>query len=415
MRIIHTSDWHLGISSGAVSRGPDHTLVLDWLIERLGQGDVDALIVAGDIFDSMQPSAEAQAQYYSFLQRARGTGVTQIIVVGGNHDSASRLEAPADVLGLLSITVVGGLRGDNNEQGARCVVPLRNRDGSVGAVLLAVPYVHEFRLGVRTTDLDQAAVRARFEERFSLLYRQLADQAEAAFPGAPLIATGHLTIGPANRDDYPQEIHQVGQIDGLPPTVFDPRIRYVALGHIHRSYPVDGHRAWYSGTPLALSITEAQTPRRMLQVDVDNGGVKVQPLTVPTPRALLELRGPAAQVVAAISSLVWTEALPPLLYVDIQVDGPDPTLAQQMRDALSAHPVDRRPQLVQLRETLASSVARPQEAAPDLTTMSPLQVFQRLLDASGVAAAAPLLAAFASVEALDHDTLQAWLDRLASA
>lgn len=415
MRIIHTSDWHLGISCGAASRGLDHALVLDWLIERLGQGDVDALVIAGDVFDSMQPSAEAQAQYYGFLQRARQAGAAHIVVVGGNHDSASRLEAPADILGLLDITVVGGLRGDTNDNAARCLTPLRGRDGAVAAVLLAVPYVHEFRLGVRTTDLDHAAVRARFEERFTLLYRQLADQAEAEFPGLPIIATGHLTIGPANREDYPQEIHQVGQIDGLPATVFDPRIRYVALGHIHRSYPVDGHRAWYSGTPLALSPTEAKTPRRVLQVDIDGDGVRVQPLTVPTPRALLDLRGTAAQVIAAIGGLVWTEPLPPLLYLDVQVTGPDPNLPQQVRDALAAHPFERRPHLVQLRETLPPSVGAALEATPDLTAMSPRQVFERLVAASGATADAPLLQAFDTLASLDGPSLKAWREQLETA
>jgi DNA repair protein SbcD/Mre11 len=411
VRILHSSDWHLGIQAGTVSRAADHAIVLDWLVARLAQGDVDALVIAGDVFDSMQPSADAQAQYYGFLRRARDAGVRQIVVIGGNHDSASRLEAPRDLLGALSIHVVGGVGGDD-DRAERGIVPLVGADGAVQAVLLAVPYVHEFRLGVRTTDLDRDAMRARFEERFTALYRDLADRAEAAFPGLPLLATGHLTVGAADRQDYPQEIHLVGQLEGLPPRVFDPRIRYVALGHIHRAYPVADGRAWYSGTPLALSLHEAAVPRRVLQVDLADDAVTVQPLIVPAPRSLRLLEGSRAEVLAAIVDQRWTEALPPLLHLRVRQDAPDPTLAQAVADALATHPAERRPAVVDLRTLQPAQPLEETAAAPDLQELGPRDVFLRLLQARGVVAHEPLLDAFDSLVSLPADDLQRRIDAL---
>ena len=103
MRILHTSDWHLGLSLGGLGLGPDHDLFLQWLRGALRDHAVDALVVAGDVFDTMQPSAEAQARYFRFLADVAETGVQQVVIVGGNHDSPSRLDAPAEVLAALKV------------------------------------------------------------------------------------------------------------------------------------------------------------------------------------------------------------------------------------------------------------------------------------------------------------------------
>ena len=192
MRLLHTSDWHLGARSGSVSRVEDHERFLAWLLDRLAAREIDALVVAGDVFDHPQPSAEAQRQYYRFLGAAARTGVRDIVVVGGNHDSASRLDAPAEVLASLDVHVVGGLPSP----ASGCLVPLRTRGSeAVAAVCVAVPYVHEYRLGVRTTDPDGNAVRAAFRDAFSALYTSLVDEAARRWPGVPVVATGHLTVG----------------------------------------------------------------------------------------------------------------------------------------------------------------------------------------------------------------------------
>ncbi len=414
MRILHTSDWHLGLTRRATSLGPDHDRFLAWLEEQLTAREVDALVIAGDVFEHMQPSSEAMARYYGFLGRVGRTGVRQVVVVGGNHDSPSRLDAPADVLAALDVHVVGGITAA--EEG-RCVVPLRRRSGVTAAVALAVPYVHEFRLGVRTTDLDHQAVRAAFTERFGALYRELADAARARWPDLPLVATGHLTLGPAQREDYPKEIHQVGHIDGLPATVLDPRIQYAALGHIHRSYPVDeARRAWYSGCPVASSLAEARTPRKVLQVDLDadpEGQPTVTPIEVPAPRALRELRDTPEGLLAAVQALTWAEPLPPLLFCRAVTDALPSTFLNRLHEALGAFPDGERPALVELRQERATPLATAEEEPlRSLNDLLPEHVFATLCRGRGLEDTEALDAAFATLSSASRDDFQAMVEQV---
>ena len=410
MRILHTSDWHLGLSLGGLGLGPDHDLFLQWLRGALRDHAVDALVVAGDVFDTMQPSAEAQARYFRFLADVAETGVQQVVIVGGNHDSPSRLDAPAEVLAALKVHVVGGYEADGGADD-RYLVPLRGRGGQVEAVCVALPYVHEFRLGVRTTELDPAVVRAAFGARFGALYARLCDAAAARWPGLPLVGTGHLTMGPATADDYPQPIHQVGSIDSLPDSVVDPRLQHLALGHIHRCYPVADRRGWYSGTPVATSFTEASV-RKVLLVDLDPdpaGRATVQPLEVPRPRALLSLSDRLPALCAALRGLSWTEPLPPALAVRVVLDGPPADLQAQLNDALRAHPEGRRPVVAKL-EVVAAAVAEAEDApVPVLTALQPEEVLQQLARYRGLSAPPPVLAAFAQLRAASDEDWRAMI------
>ncbi len=405
MRLLHTSDWHLGIQNRTTSRDADHAIFLTWLLAELETQQIDTLVVAGDIFDSKQPSAQALGRYYSFLGRVRDTGVAQVIVVGGNHDSGARLDAPAEMLGAMRVHVVGGLP-TSEAAWERCVVPLYNRDGAIGAVALAVPYVHEFRLGVRTTDTDYAAMRAAFEQRFGRLYSHLTDIARAAHPGLPVIATGHLTLGTAKREDYPYEIHQVGAIDGLPASVLDSRIQYTALGHIHRSYPVGPQRrAWYSGSPVAFDLAESQTPRKVLLVTLaadPDGRAEVVPLVVPAARGLVALSAEPDALLAEIRALTWTEPLPPLLYCRVVTDAMPTDMGVRVHEALATFVASNRPGLAELRPERVTALVTLEDEAMQrpLEELEPAEVFATLCRGRGLVDTDALMRAFASVAGL---------------
>lgn len=416
MRVLHTSDWHLGVSTGPASRTQEQEWFLAWLLEALDEQQVDVLLVAGDVFDSMHPSAEAQALYFRFLARVPATGVRDVVIVGGNHDSATRLDAPRALLQQVNVHVIGGVPPEGGRE-QRLVVPLRRRgQDDPAAVCLAVPYVHEYRLGVRTTDLDRAATRAAFRTAFADLYRGLADDAAARFPGLPLLATGHLTLGlGARREDYPQEIHQVGTIEGLPTDILDPRIDYTALGHIHRGYPIEGGAAWYSGTPVALSLTEAASPRRVLRVDVEAGQPPVvQPIEVPIARDLVALTGAPDDVLEQLSALSWTTRLPPLVHVRVQTELPEPGLVRRLHEALPGDD-DRRPVLVEVQQR-APEQEQPTTVATthSLDELRPGQVFDLLCDARQLSdeLREPLQSAFSTVASIDEATLQEMIDAI---
>lgn len=417
MRILHTSDWHLGISTGfaALSRRDEQRQFLDWLLLLLQERKLDTLVVAGDIFDSMHPSSDALELYYRFLARIPATGLRQVVIVGGNHDSAAQLNAPRALLQAVDVQVLGGLPPkDEGRDGM--LAPLKARGSEeVQAVCLAVPYVHEYKLGIRTTDLDVKTTRADFRAAFSKLYTELADRAEELYPGRPILATGHLTLGgEAKRGDYPQEIHQVGNIEGLPPDILDPRIRYAALGHIHRCYPIKGSTAWYSGSPISYSLNEGAANRRVLLVEIpDQGPAKVEPITVPQSRELLQLKGSPEQVLSAFIALSWSTALPPLVHALVETNQAEPGFEKQLRESVGERPEERRPILVQLKQQ------RPKEEEPleapeplSLDSLDPGQVFGLLCDAQKLEGQDRdrLEGAFASIASADPESFDEMLN-----
>jgi len=413
MRLLHTSDWHLGATLDGVSREPDHARFLEWLLATIEAEEIDVLVVAGDVFDIAQPSAEAQRQYYRFLAQAAGSRLAGVVVVGGNHDSASRLDAPAEVLGSLDVHVVGGLESDPGTWD-RCLRPIRDPSGKVVAVVVAVPFIHEYRLGVRGTRGDGKETRRELRLAFTRLYKRLADRASGRWPGVPLVATGHLTAVGASPDDYITHIHQVDRAGTLPASIFDKRFAYVALGHIHRAFAIEERPIWYSGSPVPLRLKEAETPRHVLLVDIgDDGVAHVDPREVPRFRDLVLLQGDRGQVEEGLAALESDAPLPPIVYARVTVEGYDPGVQAALQEALTRRgdAEDRRPHLAGVRQeapaeaTPAAGLDARDQVRPSLRDLSPEDVFRRLVEDRGEKLDDGLLAAFRDLLTGPEETL----------
>jgi exonuclease SbcD len=394
-RILHTSDWHLGVSLEAASREPDHALFLDWLAGTLAARQVDVLVIAGDIFDQAVPTSESQRLYYRFLHRVAQTCVRQVVVVGGNHDSAARLEAPADLLGAFSVHVVGGMAAGEASLD-RYLVPIRDAAGVVQTVILAIPYVHEYRVGVRAAFSESVDLATLLREGFTSLYTRVADRAHACYGIVPLVATGHMACMGSDRGDAPLDIHLIGTLGALPPSIFDARLQYVALGHIHRGFRVGTSRAWYSGTPVALNWKEAQTPRRVLLIDTQaelDAEPVVESVQVPEFRQIIELRGTPPAVMTQLRNLTWTTPLPPLVQLVVRVPSYQPGIGPELAKATPAGV-----QIVKLIQDREVDDA-PIELVPSvsLSQLQPEEVFRRLCHARSEPMDDALLTAFHSL------------------
>jgi len=402
LRILHTGDWHLGASTGGVSRTPDFELFFAWLREVVATRAVDLLVVAGDVFEHAQPSAEALELYYDALDRLVGSGLTAVVIVGGNHDSAARLDAPRDLLARLRVHIIGGLPTGVLEADPDTLGRALVRIEALDLVVLAVPYLHEYRLGVRqsASDANANTIRDTLAGAFRILYRKLADLARARWPTARLVATGHLVAHGARQGDWGAHIHQVGVIGALPADVFDPRLAYVALGHLHRAFEVGASPpTWYCGSPIALTLEEARTPRHVMLVDLDaDAPARVRPLVVPTFRELIAVEGTPAALVSALARVRSAAPLPPLVHVRAEVEGWVPNLDKTLGVALEEAGLGAR--IAGLRQVGPDEVAADPagEGLPRvparLIDHEPEAVFRHLAETRGEPIDDALLAAF---------------------
>lgn len=352
MRLLHTSDWHLGHSFCDHTRAREQAAFLDWLLQTISAHEVDVLVVAGDIFDSPAAPNEAFELYYRFFAKlaaldapTRSGARRTAVVVGGNHDSPGRLDAPRDILSTLATHVVGGYDAarisselaDPTGQ----LIPVPGSEDHIGLVIAAVPFLNDWKIGVRGFDASVDEQRASMHERFRDVYARLADKANARYPGVPLVATGHLTCLPkagqkTNEDDaVPAEINRVGTLGAMEPGIFDPRFSYVALGHIHRGFAADGNgRVHYSGSPVQIGVTESPASRRVLLVDIDGAQRRSQSIAVPTTRRLIAIRGSLEEVQSQLETLAVPEGeLEPYVTVRVTLTAPQPRAAELVREA----------------------------------------------------------------------------------
>lgn len=384
MRFLHTSDWHLGATLGNHSRAEEHRLFLEHLVDVIVEHEIDVLLVAGDIYDRSQPSNEAQQLYYGFLARVAALHRhVQVVIIAGNHDSPTFIDAPRPVLEALRVSVIGELgRGEERE---RCIVRLTDRScpesAEHGAVVVAVPFVHEYMLGVSPGQLTPEELPRRFAEAFGDVYRRLSQVAAERYPGVPQLAMGHLTCGAVEAGDYRTAIHQVGTIGGLPSTVFPETFQYVALGHIHRPYPVVRERnIWYSGTPIAVSFDEARVTRRVMVFDLLDSRVEnVRAVDLPSFRTLATISCEHGVLRQRLAELTVSSGLPALVDVRLHVERYAPTIDAELSLFLESLG-EGRPQIVSLRQHLASDGGAESHGAVtrDLADLTPEEVFVAL-------------------------------------
>lgn len=257
IKILHTADWHLGQTFYNYDRKWEHKAFLDWLIDKTAEIKADVLLICGDVFDNQNPSAEAQSLYYSFLKKITDINPElQIIIIAGNHDSASRLEAPNPLLETMNITVRGLINRDENGEidFNNLIIPLRK-----GGNVLAVPYLRqgdypsskEYGLGV--------------ENMYKELYQRVNKDER------PIISLGHLHAinSSINENDRSERII-MGGLDNINLDVFDNEIDYLALGHLHRHQRVGGKENFrYSGSPLPMSFAEKNYKHGVVLVNYD--------------------------------------------------------------------------------------------------------------------------------------------------
>lgn len=382
MRILHTSDWHLGQHFMGQSRQAEHQALIDWLLAQVDTHAVDAVLIAGDIFDSGTPPSYARAMYSQLVVQLHAKGVA-LLLLGGNHDSVATLGESRALLACLNTTVIGAAE----DPAAQVVVlPLRGGQGKAGCVVCAIPFI-------RARDVLQSQPGQSAQDKQQGLQDAIAAHYAAVFDAAcarrnvleaelghklPIIATGHLTTVGASTSESVREIY-VGALNAYPSTAF-PAVDYIALGHIHQPQKVGGHEhIRYCGSPIALGFDEVRQQKEVLLVDLAAGGLqRVTPLPVPRFQALVSVSGNLAALADGIRAAATqgTPARPVWLEITVAEDDYLADLPARIEALTEGLPVE----VLRIRRQRGNAAATLAAAASEtLDELSPGDVFARRL------------------------------------
>ncbi|HXE39076.1 MAG TPA: exonuclease subunit SbcD, partial [Azonexus sp.] len=372
---------HLGQHFMGKSRQAEHRALIDWLLAQVEEHAVDAVLVAGDIFDTGTPPSYARELYSQLVVGLHNAGVA-LLLLGGNHDSVATLGESRELLACLSTTVVAAA----GEDAAAQLVVLPRRDGTPGCIVCAIPFV-------RPRDVLQSQAGQSAEDKQLSLQSAIQEHYRAVFEAAgtrrnqlagelghqlPLVATGHLTTVGASASESVREIY-VGALEAFPTTAFPPA-DYIALGHIHRPQRVGGQEhIRYSGSPLALSFDEARQQKEVLLVDLDADGLQeVTALPVPCFQGLVAVSGNLDSLRGAIAAAAaeGSRERPTWLEVTVAEDDYLADLPARIEALTEGWPVE----VLRIRRQRGNAAARlAAEARETLDELSPHDVFARRL------------------------------------
>ncbi len=281
MRVLHTSDWHLGRTLFSVPLIEHQRVFLDWLVEQVDQHKIDAVLISGDVYDRSVPSVEVIAMFEkALIELARRTTV---VIIPGNHDSATRLGFAGPLLESANVHV--------RASASDLERPIVMSEGQQSVQIFGIPYLEPtFHAENFECERTHAAVLGAAMERIRT----------AAISDVPMIVVAHAFVTGGAESESERDV-RVGGIPDAPISVFDGA-HYVALGHLHRPQKLTTTKpmtARYSGSPIAYSFSEEGQEKSVVLLDINQDGIDVTLLPTPQVRSLTTIRGELTELLSS--------------------------------------------------------------------------------------------------------------------
>lgn len=377
MKILHTSDWHLGQSFFTKSRKCEHQSFIDWLLKLVAAEQVDAVIIAGDIFDTGTPPSYAREMYNQFVVDMQKLNCV-LVVLGGNHDSVSTLNESKQILACLNTFVVASTGVATHEQ----VFSIPDKQGMPGAILCAVPFIRARDVLQSTageTGLEKRqALGDAIKQHYQTLYQIALSKRQDSGADLPIIATGHLTALGVSQSESVRDIY-IGTLDGFAADGFPPA-DYIALGHIHRPQIVaKSEHIRYCGSPIPLSFDELGKPKQVMLVDFT--GSKATSLTavdVPNFQPMQVIKGDLQSITERLQRVEESNTAELPCWLCIEVDSQDylSDLQERVQDLIAGLNVE----VLQLRRSRNQRRQLLNQASNEtLAELAPQDVFEKRL------------------------------------
>ena len=365
MKILHTSDWHLGQNFMGKSRESEHKEFLFWLHKKVIEEDINVLIVAGDIFDVNTPPNYALSLYYNFLKKLLETNCKYIIITAGNHDSVSTLKAPKELLSILNVHIIAS--GEENE-----IIEI-NLNGKLAGVVCAVPFlrdkvIRKIKIGERAKDKNMSltdGIKSYYNKSYTKAKDMIGDR------DIPIIATGHLTTVGSKLSDSEREIYIGGKLH-IDNEFLGKNFDYVALGHLHNNQVVGKNHIRYSGSPIPLSFSEGTSNKKVNVITFKENIMVVKEISIPMSRELKVIKGNLDYILIELEKLKDKRC-----WIEIKLDDENPLhsnsiirdRAKELGLTILAIKIDKSTNALHSKKDIIS-----------LNELKPIDVFERLLD-----------------------------------
>jgi exonuclease SbcD len=382
MKILHSSDWHLGSSLYGHKRYEEFEAFLKWLVRLIQKEQIDVLLVAGDIFDTSTPSNRALELYYQFLNMVTSIPGLQVILTAGNHDSPSLINAPQDLLKHLDIHVFGSVPENPENE----IVVIKDNKGQPSLIICAVPYLRDRDIRLSEPGESIEDKTRKLEKGVQEHYRQVVRIAKARRDELgghiPIVATGHLFVsgGETVDGDGVRELY-VGNLARIRAENLCDGIDYLALGHLHVPQMISGKNSIrYCGSPIALGFGDAGQQKQVVIVEFGSGEPVIRTVLVPKFRDIRTLKGDISTIENEIRSLL---TLDHSVWIEVIFSGTlsASTVQTQFRDLTDGTNVV----IIRTKPMEKGNyVFTPEEEGESLEDLSKMDVFRRCMDAKNI-------------------------------
>ncbi len=379
MKILHTSDWHLGRTLYGKKRYTEFQLFLDWMLQTIMLEKPDILLIAGDIFDTTTPSNKTQELYYQFLCNVSiNTNCRHIVIIGGNHDSPTLLNAPGTILKQLKIHVVGKMMDRIEDE----LLVLNDANDNIIALICAVPYLRDSDLRLVEDNESGKDKSQKLVDGIKEHYTKICDLAirkrEQLGTNIPIIGLGHLFASGGKAGDGVRELY-IGTLAHFNAAEFPTGIDYLALGHLHIPQIVNNQEhIRYSGSPLAMGFGEVNQQKIILSIEFDKQYIsQISSIAIPKFQELARISGNIEELIAQLAALITSQTS---VWVEASYTGGEiiTDLHQQLRDTVNGSNVE----LIKVynRQLINQILLNDnQGVAIELNDLTPLQVFDKCL------------------------------------
>ncbi|MBN2894076.1 MAG: exonuclease SbcCD subunit D C-terminal domain-containing protein [Bacteroidales bacterium] len=378
MKILHTSDWHIGRKIEDKQLNETLEYFFDWLIDTINNNSIDVLIVAGDIFNNPFPGNNSLSLYYRTLYRLSSTKLKQVIITGGNHDSVSTINAPKELLEIMNISVIGGVTENIDD----LIIKIKNKDEKTELIICAVPFLREKDLRTSISGSDYKERINQIGKGIENFYSEIGKKAlELNENNVPIIATGHLFVNDvSDMSDEEKEIF-IGGLQQVSysqlPDIFD----YIALGHIHKPMRVGKRETVrFSGSPIHMNFGEIRNKNQVVIIDFSSNEPKVEIVFIPVFRDLLSLKGSFKEIEEKLDSYNENKQLKAWASVEVIEDKIDPLMEMKIN---TIRDTSKNIEIIKLRYThkdIQSEIEKKFEKNVSLNDLKPEEIFEHILD-----------------------------------